>query len=111
MRHGHLRSDGAPVSTPTWYLWEDDSRILINLGGPGAPRAPAPRSAGDPHRPRGRRLVHPVTLIGRIDETRDDEDLTGIDHLSRHYTGSPYPDGVRQVGAWIEVEPLAQLAR
>ncbi|MFH0179685.1 pyridoxamine 5'-phosphate oxidase family protein [Streptomyces cacaoi] len=25
-----LRSDGAPVSTPTWYVWED-GRVLISL--------------------------------------------------------------------------------
>lgn len=26
-----LRPDGQPVSTATWYLWEDDGRVLINM--------------------------------------------------------------------------------
>ncbi|WP_121745606.1 PPOX class F420-dependent oxidoreductase [Streptomyces sp. E2N166] len=101
-----LRSDGAPVSTPTWYLWEDDGRVLINLDGGRVrlrhlrrdPRVTLTVLAGDDW------YTH-VTLIGRVTETRDDEDLTGIDRLSRHYTGNPYPDRVRpRVSAWIEVE-------
>lgn len=27
-----LRSDGQPVSTATWYLW-DDGRVLVNMEG------------------------------------------------------------------------------
>ncbi|MGC9380536.1 PPOX class F420-dependent oxidoreductase [Streptomyces sp. MH13] len=101
-----LRSDGAPVSTPTWYLWEDDGRVLINFDEGRVrlghvrrdPRVTLTVLAGDDW------YTH-VTLIGRVTETRDDEDLTGIDRLSRHYTGDPYPDRVRaRVSAWVEVE-------
>ncbi|MDT0614678.1 PPOX class F420-dependent oxidoreductase [Streptomyces lancefieldiae] len=101
-----LRSDGAPVSTPTWYLWEDDGRVLINLDEGRVrlkhlrrdPRVSLTVLAGDDW------YTH-VTLIGRVVETRDDEELTGIDRLSTQYTGKPYPDRVRaRVSAWIEVE-------
>ncbi|MFI8946170.1 PPOX class F420-dependent oxidoreductase [Streptomyces sp. NPDC053750] len=101
-----LRSDGAPVSTPTWYLWEDDGRVLINLDEGRVrlghlrrdPRVTLTVLADDDW------YTH-VTLIGRVVETGDDEGLTGIDRLSRQYTGKPYPDRVRaRVNAWIEVE-------
>ncbi|GGT28085.1 PPOX class F420-dependent oxidoreductase [Streptomyces chromofuscus] len=100
-----LRSDGTPVSTPTWYLWED-GRVLINL---------------DQGRVRLRHLQRDprvtltvldaddwythVTLIGRVARTYDDEQLADIDRLSRQYTGEPYPARARaRVSAWIQVE-------
>ncbi|MGA5769226.1 PPOX class F420-dependent oxidoreductase [Streptomyces pseudogriseolus] len=100
-----LRSDGTPVSTPTWYLWED-GRVLINL---------------DEGRVRLRHLQRDprvtltvldadnwythVTLIGRVADMHDDEDLSDIDRLSRHYGGDAYPNRERRrVSAWVEVE-------
>ncbi|MFZ4153508.1 PPOX class F420-dependent oxidoreductase [Streptomyces pseudogriseolus] len=100
-----LRSDGTPVSTPTWYLWED-GRVLINL---------------DEGRVRLRHLQRDprvtltvldadnwythVTLIGRVADMHDDEDLSDIDRLSRHYGGDTYPNRERRrVSAWVEVE-------
>ncbi|GHB33194.1 PPOX class F420-dependent enzyme [Streptomyces viridiviolaceus] len=101
-----LRSDGAPVSTPTWYLWEDDGRVLISLDEGRVrlrhlrrdPRVTLTVLDGDDW------YTH-VTLIGRVVKTRDDEGLADIDRLSTHYAGKPYPDRVRaRVSAWIEVE-------
>ncbi|MFD5447985.1 PPOX class F420-dependent oxidoreductase [Streptomyces sp. NPDC003470] len=101
-----LRSDGSPVSTPTWYLWEDDGRVLISLDEGRVrlkhlrrdPRVTLTVLDGDDW------YTH-VTLIGRVTETRDDEGLADIDRLSTHYTGNSYPDRVRaRVSAWIEVE-------
>ncbi|MET8572381.1 PPOX class F420-dependent oxidoreductase [Streptomyces sp. NPDC004783] len=101
-----LRRDGAPVSTPTWYLWEDDGRVLISLDEGRVrlghlrrdPRVTLTVLDGDDW------YTH-VTLIGRVTETRDDEGLADIDRLSAQYTGKPYPDRVRaRVSAWIEVE-------
>ncbi|MFF5342366.1 PPOX class F420-dependent oxidoreductase [Streptomyces althioticus] len=100
-----LRSDGSPVSTPTWYLWED-GRVLINL---------------DEGRVRLRHLRNDprvtltvldaddwythVTLIGRVTEMRDDEGLADIDRLSRHYGGDAYPNRDRpRVSVRVEVE-------
>ncbi|GGV22396.1 PPOX class F420-dependent oxidoreductase [Streptomyces griseoflavus] len=100
-----LRSDGAPVSTPTWYLWED-GRALVNFDEGRVrlkhvrrdPRVTLTVLAGDDW------YTH-VTLIGRVAELYDDEDLADIDRLSRQYTGKPYPDRERaRVSGWIEVD-------
>ncbi|MFF7731845.1 MULTISPECIES: TIGR03618 family F420-dependent PPOX class oxidoreductase [unclassified Streptomyces] len=100
-----LRSDGAPVSTATWYAWRD-GRVLINLDEGRVrlkhlrrdPRVTLTVLAGDDW------YTH-VTLIGRVTETYDDEDLADIDLLARHYTGKPYPDrDRRRVSALIEVD-------
>ncbi|MFE7857994.1 PPOX class F420-dependent oxidoreductase [Streptomyces sp. NPDC057403] len=100
-----LRSDGTPVSTPTWYLWED-GRALISLDEGRVrlrhlrrdPRVTLTVLDGDDW------YTH-VTLIGRVVETNEDEGLADIDRISTHYTGKPYPDRVRpRVSAWIEVE-------
>ncbi|MGW3682850.1 PPOX class F420-dependent oxidoreductase [Streptomyces prasinus] len=100
-----LRSDGTPVSTPTWYMWED-GRVLISLDEGRVrlkhlrrdPRVTLTVLADDDW------YTH-VTLIGRVVELNDDEGLADIDRISRHYTGNPYPDRVRaRVSAWIEVE-------
>ena len=46
-----------------------------------------------------------MTLRGRVASIEDDDDLAGIDRLSRHYLGAAY--GHREqarVDAWIEVD-------
>ncbi|NUO45036.1 MAG: PPOX class F420-dependent oxidoreductase [Streptomyces sp.] len=100
-----LRSDGAPVSTPTWYVW-DDGRALISLDEGRIrlkhlrrdPRITLTVLDGDDW------YTH-VTLIGRVVETYEDEGLTDADRIATHYIGKPYPDRVRtRVSAWIEVE-------
>lgn len=100
-----VRSDGHPVSTATWYLWED-GRVLINMD-EGRKRLDHLRK--DPRvtltvLAEGDWYTH-VTLIGRVAELREDQDLSGIDRLSRHYTGEPYPQRDRgRVNAWIQIE-------
>ncbi|MBL3664820.1 PPOX class F420-dependent oxidoreductase [Streptomyces sp. M2CJ-2] len=100
-----LRSDGTPVSTPTWYVWED-GRALISLD---EGRVRLKHLRRDPRvtltvLDEDNWYTH-VTLIGRVVELKDDEGLADIDRLSRHYTGNPYPDRVRaRVSAWIEVD-------
>ncbi|MEV5903937.1 PPOX class F420-dependent oxidoreductase [Streptomyces sp. NPDC052127] len=100
-----LRSDGTPVSTPTWYVWED-GRVLISLD---ESRVRLQHLRRDP------RLTLTVldsddwythvTLIGRVAELHEDEGLADIDRISTHYTGKPYPDRVRsRVSAWIEID-------
>ncbi|MET9256181.1 PPOX class F420-dependent oxidoreductase [Streptomyces sp. NPDC048182] len=101
-----VRADGAPVSTPTWYLWEDDGRVLINFD-EGRVRLNHVRK--DPRvtltvLDADNWYTH-VTLIGRVTDIRDDGDLTDIDRLSTHYGGQPYPNRERgRVSARIEVE-------
>jgi PPOX class probable F420-dependent enzyme len=100
-----LRSDGSPVSTPTWYLWED-GRVLINLD---EGRVRLRHLRNDPRvtltvLDSDNWYTH-VTLIGRVAEMRDDEGLADIDRLSRHYGGDAYPNRERpRVSAWVEVE-------
>ncbi|MER6347117.1 PPOX class F420-dependent oxidoreductase [Streptomyces sp. NPDC001595] len=100
-----LRSDGRPVSTPTWYLWED-GRALITLD---EGRVRLRHLRRDPHVTLtvldGDDWYTHVTLIGRVGEMYADDGLTDADRIARHYTGKPYPDRVRtRVSAWIEVE-------
>ena len=100
-----LRSDGQPVSTATWYLW-DEGRILVNMD-EGRKRLTHLRND-----PRVTLTVldesdwySHVTLIGRVAEMKDDEDLTDIDRLSRHYLGKPYAERERgRVSAYLEID-------
>ncbi|MTE17812.1 TIGR03618 family F420-dependent PPOX class oxidoreductase [Streptomyces sp. TRM43335] len=100
-----VRSDGQPVSTATWYLW-DDGRVLVNMD-EGRKRLEHMRND-----PRVTLTVldeddwytH-VSLVGRVVEFRDDEGMADIDRLSRHYLGKDYARrDRRRVSAWIEVE-------
>lgn len=100
-----IRSDGQPVSTATWYLW-DDGRVLVNMD-EGRKRLSHIRND-----PRVTLTVideanwyNHISLIGRVVELQDDEDLSGIDRLSRQYLGKDYPQRDRgRVSAWIEID-------
>jgi PPOX class probable F420-dependent enzyme len=100
-----LRADGQPVSTATWYLWED-GRVLVNLDEGrkrlehirGDPRVSLTALDADGW------YTH-VSIIGRVVELRDDTGLADIDRIARHYTGEDYPRRERaRVSAWIEVD-------
>ncbi|MEU8203242.1 PPOX class F420-dependent oxidoreductase [Streptosporangium sp. NPDC049046] len=99
-----LRPDGRPVSTATWYLW-DDGRILVNMD-EGRRRLDHMRS--DPRvsltvLDENGWYTH-VSISGNVAEMYDDKDLSDIDRLSRQYTGKPYPQRDRgRVSAWIEI--------
>lgn len=100
-----LRSDGQPVSTATWYLW-DDGRVLVNMD-EGRRRLEHVRN--DPRvtvtvLDEDGWYTH-VSLIGRVAEVREDDGLADIDRLAEHYTGSPYPERERRrFSAWVEVD-------
>jgi PPOX class probable F420-dependent enzyme len=100
-----LRPDGQPVSVATWYLLDGD-RILVNMD-VGRKRLEYLRN--DPRvsltaLDESSWYTH-VSLQGRVVELLDDEGLTDIDRLSRHYTGDPYPTRDRgRVSAWIEID-------
>jgi PPOX class probable F420-dependent enzyme len=100
-----LRADGAPVSVPTWYLFEN-GRVLVNMDASRKrldwlrrdPRVAL--SAMDPDD-----WVTHISLQGRIVEWADDEGLADIDRLARRYTGKPYAVRDRKrVSAWIEID-------
>jgi PPOX class probable F420-dependent enzyme len=100
-----LRTDGAPVSVPTWYLFEN-GRVLVNMDA-GRKRLDwlrrDPRvslSAMDPDD-----WITHVSLQGRVEEWADDPDLVDIDRIATHYTGKPYAVRDRaRISAWIEVD-------
>ena len=100
-----LRSDGAPVSTPTWYLWED-GRALVNFD-EGRVRLKHVRR--DPRvtltvLDADNWYTH-VTLIGRVAELREDTGLADIDRLAQQYLDRAYPQRDRErFSAFIEVE-------
>lgn len=100
-----LRPDGQPVSTATWYLW-DDGRVLVNMD-EGRKRLEHVRN--DPRvtltvLDEGNWYTH-LSLIGRVGELRDDERLADIDRLAQRYLGRQYPQrDRRRVSAWIEIE-------
>ena len=89
----------------TWYLLDGD-RILVNMD-EGRRRLDHLRR--DPRvsltvLDEADWYTH-VSVQGRVVELADDPDLEGIDRLSRHYTGQPYPVRDRKrVNAWIEID-------
>lgn len=101
-----VRADGAPVTVATWYLLEDDGRVLVNMD-EGRKRLEHLRR--DPRisltvLDGGDWYTH-VSLQGRVVELVEDADLTDIDRLSTHYTGRPYPARDRgRVSARVEVQ-------
>ncbi|GEB47681.1 PPOX class F420-dependent oxidoreductase [Streptomyces cacaoi] len=100
-----LRSDGQPVSTATWYLW-DDGRVLVNMD-EGRKRLTHLRN--DPRvtltvLDEDNWYTH-ISLIGRVVEFRTDTGLADIDRLAQQYTGGPYPQRDRErVSAWIGID-------
>ncbi|HEY8472019.1 MAG TPA: PPOX class F420-dependent oxidoreductase [Natronosporangium sp.] len=98
-----VRSDGAPVSVATWYLW-DGGRILLNLD---AQRKRLAHLRADPRVSLtvldGDSWYRHISLHGTV-TLADDPELAGIDRLARHYTGRPYRDRQRpRVNAWFEI--------
>ncbi len=100
-----LRPDGSPHTVATWYLW-DGERLLLNMD---ESRARLGFIRRDPRVSLtvldAESWYRQVTLLGRVAELVDDDELTDIDRLSRHYGGEPFRDREsRRVSAWVEVE-------
>lgn len=100
-----LRKDGHPVTVATWYLFDGD-RILVNMD---ATRTRLGHLRRDPRvsltvLDESSWYTH-VSLLGRVTELVDDEDLHDIDRLATHYTGRPYPDRESpRVSGWMEID-------
>jgi PPOX class probable F420-dependent enzyme len=101
-----LGADGRPVTVATWYLLEDDGRVLLNLD---ASRARLKHLRADPRvsltvLADGNWYTH-VSLQGRVTDISDDEGLHDIDRLSRHYGGEAYPNRTSpRVSARVEID-------
>ena len=100
-----VRADGHPVTVPTWYLL-DGERIFVNMD---AGRKRLEHLRADPRvslsvLDEAGWYTH-VSILGRVTEMTDDPDLSGIDRLSRHYTGNAYPNrDDPRVNAWVDIE-------
>jgi PPOX class probable F420-dependent enzyme len=101
-----VAADGRPVTVATWYLFEDDNTILLNLDAGRArlhhlrrdPRVSLTALAGDDW------YTH-VSVQGQVASIADDDRLQDIDRLSRHYLGQPYGNRERpRVSVRIKVE-------
>ena len=101
-----VAADGRPVTVATWYLLEDDGRVLLGLD---AERARLKHMRDDPRVSltvlSAEDWYTHVSLQGRVVSIVDDEGLRDIDRLSRHYTGKPYSNRRRpRVSAQVEID-------
>jgi PPOX class probable F420-dependent enzyme len=101
-----VAGDGRPVTVATWYLFEDDGRVLLGLDASRVrlkhmradPRVSLTVLAGDDW------YTH-VSLQGRVGPITEDAGLRDIDRLSRHYTGNAYPNRESpRVSTRVEIE-------
>jgi len=103
-----VAKDGRPVAAATWYLLEDDGRVLINFDETRARLAHVrrePRVALDVI-DAADWYTH-ASLQLEITEIVDDPDHADIDRLSTHYTGHPYADrSGHRVSARAEIRGL-----
>ena len=101
-----VRPDGQPISVATWYLVEDDGRILVNMDA-GRKRLDYMRAdarATLTALKEGAWYTH-ISVQGRINEWRDDPELADIDRLAQHYGRGRYANRTRpRVSALIEIE-------
>ena len=101
-----VAADGRPVTVATWYLLEDDGRVLLGLD---AKRARLKHLHADPRvsltvLAQDDWYTH-VSLQGRVVSLGEDVGLRDIDRIARHYTGAAY--GNREsprVSARVEIE-------
>ena len=100
-----LAADGRPVTVATWYLFEDDGRILLGLD---AKRARLEHMRADPRvslTVLAQDWYTHVSLQGRVVSITDDVGLRDIDRLARHYTGHAYPNRQRpRVSAHVRID-------
>ena len=99
---------GRPMSVATWYLVEDDGTVLVNMD---AGRARLGWIEQRPHvsltAMKDEEWYTHVSVRGPVVRWEDDPEkgLAGIDRLSMHYRGRPYPNRVRpRVSCWMRVD-------
>ena len=103
-----LMPSGEPMSVATWYLVEDDGRILLNMD---AGRARVEWMRARPHvaltaLKKGEWYTH-VSVRGPIVQWEADVDkaMADIDRLAAHYTGKKYRNRERpRISSWMQVE-------
>jgi PPOX class probable F420-dependent enzyme len=101
-----VAADGRPVTVATWYLLEDDGRVLLGLD---ATRARLKHLHADPRVSltvlSGDSWYSHVSLQGRVVSITDDVGLADIDRLSRHYGGEAYRNRTSpRVSVQVEID-------
>jgi PPOX class probable F420-dependent enzyme len=100
-----LKPDGSPLTVATWYLWEPDGRVLVNLD---HSRARLEHLRADPRvslTVLDDNWYRHVSLQGRVVAIEPDAGLKDIDRLSTHYRGEAYANRESaRFSAWIEIE-------
>jgi PPOX class probable F420-dependent enzyme len=101
-----VAADGGPVTVATWYLLEDDGRVLLGLD---ATRARLKHLHADPRVSltvlAEQSWYSHVSLQGRAVSITDDAGLADIDRLSRHYGGEAYPNRTSpRVSVQVEID-------
>jgi PPOX class probable F420-dependent enzyme len=88
---GTLGKRGQPVTAATWFYFQDDDTILLNIE---EGRARVRQIDADPRvalTVMGETWYAHVSIQGRVTDVHVDTDMTVIDHVAQHYTGKPYP--------------------
>lgn len=97
-----IRPDGDLHTAATWYEWQDDGTVLMNMEASrlrlGHMRAD-PRVALTILDDKG--WYSHVSLTGRVRELRPDPDLADIDRLAQRYAGRPHSDRARD--SWTAI--------
>jgi PPOX class probable F420-dependent enzyme len=100
-----VAADGRPVTVATWYLLEDDGRVLLGLD---ATRARLKHLRADPRvalTVLAESWYSHVSLQGRAVSITDDVGLADIDRLSRHYGGEAYRNRTSpRVSVQVEID-------
>ena len=97
-----IRPDGELHTAATWYEWQDDGAVLLNMD---ASRRRLGHMRADPRvaltvLDESNWYSH-VSLIGRVREIRPDPGLVDIDRLSQRYRSAPYRD--RNRDSWTAI--------
>ena len=100
-----VAADGRPVTVATWYLLEDDGRVLLGLD---ATRARLKHLHADPRislTVLAESWYSHVSLQGRAVSITEDAGLADIDRLSRHYGGEAYRNRTSpRVSVQVEID-------
>jgi PPOX class probable F420-dependent enzyme len=102
-----IRPDGDLHTAATWYEWEDDGTVLLNMD---ASRLRLGHMRADPRvaltvLDNDGWYSH-VSLIGRVREIRPDPGLADIDRLATRYTGAAYRDRARE--SWTAIVEITR---
>jgi hypothetical protein len=88
---GYLRSDGAPATVATWFLWLGDGRFLMTLDAKGFRARMLELDGRVALTVLGDDWYDHLSLRGRVVELRSDPDFADVDRVSLAYRGVPHP--------------------